>query len=89
MMARKLTEEGRYTAIRFSIEASRPLSTNIVAAITTALDSLRGTAKVTLPEPLRPPDDLFTNIPDPANGVFLCFQRMGATLASPPGDFHR
>jgi hypothetical protein len=73
MMARKLTEEGRYTAIRFSIEASRPLSRNIVAAIATAIDSLRGTAKIMLPEPLRPPDDLFINIPDPANGIFYVF----------------
>ncbi len=69
IMARKLTAEGRYTAIRFSIEASRAFSKDVVAAVTTALDALRQAAKALLPEPLRPPQHLFENIPDPANGV--------------------
>jgi hypothetical protein len=68
-LARKLTSEGRYTAIHFSIEGSRPFSKNVVAAITTALDSLRVNTKILLPDPLRPPAGLFENIPDPADGI--------------------
>jgi hypothetical protein len=69
-LAQKLTAEGRYTALMFSIEASRPLSQNISAAIEAALDSLRGTARARLPEELRPPDELFRNVPDLDNGLF-------------------
>jgi len=67
-MARKLTAEGLYTAIRFSIEASRPFSHNVIEAIKAVVDSLRRNAKATLPEALQPPDDLFQNIPNPATG---------------------
>jgi len=73
MMARKLTAEGRYTAIRFSIEQSRPFSKNVAEAIKAALDALQRTAKVVLPEPLRPPDDLFQNIPNPPTGLAHVF----------------
>jgi hypothetical protein len=70
LMARKLTAEGRYTAIRFSIEASRPFSKDVTTAIANILDSLRWTAESLLPEQLRPPDHLFRSIPEPSNGLF-------------------
>jgi hypothetical protein len=75
MMARKLTNEGRYAALRFSIEASRPFSKDVAAAIANALDSLRWTAETLLPEPLRPPADLFQNIPEPSNALFYVLNR--------------
>jgi hypothetical protein len=68
-MARKLTAEGRYTAILFSIEASRPFSKNVAEAVMAALDSLQRTASAFLPEPLRPPDDLFQHVPNPSTGI--------------------
>jgi len=69
-LARKLTAEGHYTAIRFSIEASRPFSKNVAAAISTAISALYGKAKVVLPEALRPPEELITSILEPAHGLF-------------------
>jgi hypothetical protein len=69
-LARKLTAEGRYTALHFSIEASRPFANNVDKAVANALDSLRWTAESLLPEPLRPPDDLFQKISEPSNGLF-------------------
>jgi hypothetical protein len=74
-LARKLTAEGRYTALHFSIEASRPFSNNVEKAVANALDSLRWTAKSLLPEPLRPPDDLFQKISEPSNGLFYLLNR--------------
>ncbi|MBI4603666.1 MAG: AAA family ATPase [Planctomycetes bacterium] len=71
LMARKLTEEGKYTALRFSIEASRPFSRNVPLAMATALDSLRGTSRTLLPECLQPPAELFATIPEPASGLFF------------------
>jgi len=68
-MARKLTAEGRYTAIRFSIEASRPFSHNVIEAIKAIIDALRRSVKSLLPESLQPPDDLFQNIPNAATGL--------------------
>jgi hypothetical protein len=69
-LARKLTAEGRYAALHFSIEASRPFSNNVEKAVANALDSLRWTANSLLPEALRPPDDLFQKISEPSNGLF-------------------
>ncbi len=69
-LARKLTAEGRYTALHFSIEASRPFANNVEKAITTTLDSMRWTAKSLLPETLCPPDELFQKISEPSNGLF-------------------
>jgi hypothetical protein len=69
MLARKLTAEGRYTAIRFSIEESRPFSKNVAEAVKAALGSLQQTARAALPEPLRPPEELFKNITNFSTGL--------------------
>ncbi|MBI4607110.1 MAG: ATP-binding protein, partial [Planctomycetes bacterium] len=69
LMARKLTEEGKYTALHFSIEASRPFSRNVPVAIATALDSLRVTAEALLPEALQPPDEIFAETSAPADAL--------------------
>ncbi len=74
-LARKLTEEGRYTAIRFSIEASRAFNQDVVAAILNLLDALQWTTESLLPEALRPPAELFKNIPTPSNGLFYVLNR--------------
>jgi hypothetical protein len=73
MMAQKLTTEGRYTALRFSIEVSRPFSKNVAAAVTAALSALQRAAKAFLPESLRPPDELFQKISDPPTGLLYVF----------------
>jgi hypothetical protein len=69
-LARKLTAEGRYTAICFSIERSRAFSKDVAAANRAVVNALRGTAEFTLPEALRPPTELFENLPDPASELF-------------------
>ncbi len=69
-LAQKLTAEGRYAALHFSIEASRPFSHNVEKAISSALDSLRWTANTLLPTSLRPPEHLFKEISEPSNGLF-------------------
>ncbi|MBI4605741.1 MAG: ATP-binding protein [Planctomycetes bacterium] len=74
LMARKLTEEGKYTALHFSIEASRPFSRNVPVALSTALDSLRGTAEALLPEGLRPPPEVFASIAEPAHALFYVLE---------------
>jgi len=73
-LARKLTAEGNYTAIHFSVEFSRPFSKDVVAANRSVLSSLQETVKAQLPEPLRPPEDLFVNIREWTGGLFsaLC-----------------
>ena len=69
-LARKLTAEGRYTGIRFSIERSRPFSKDVAASNRAVLSSLRGMAESVLPEPLRPPAELFESFSDPASALF-------------------
>ena len=69
-LARKLTAEGRYTAICFSIERSRPFSKDVAATNRAVLSALKGTAESILPEALRPPTELFDSMPDPASGLF-------------------
>ncbi len=69
-LAHKLTAEGRYTAIRFSIERSRPFSKDVAAANRAVISALRGIADSVLPEALRPPEELFDSVPDPASGLF-------------------
>jgi len=69
-LAQKLTAEGRYTALHFSIERSRPFSKDVAAANKSVLNALRGTAQTVLPEALRPPRELFENMPDPASALF-------------------
>jgi hypothetical protein len=69
-LARKLTAEGRYAAIHFSLEASRPFSKDVPQAIKTTLDSLQSTAEALLPETLRPPAESFANVRDFGNGLF-------------------
>jgi hypothetical protein len=68
-LAPKLTAEGRYTALHFSIEASQPFSKNVPEAVAAALASLRRAARALLPEPLRPPDELFQNLSNPSTGL--------------------
>lgn len=68
-LAQKLTAEVRYTALHFSVESSRPLSRNVTAANEVIVDSLRVAAQTRLLEELRPPDELFRNIPNPNNGL--------------------
>ncbi len=82
-LARKLTQEGKYTAILFSIEASRPFSNNVASAVITVLDSLRWTIESVLPESLRPPGDLFKNVPEPTNGLFYLLNRWAEQSARP------
>lgn len=67
--AKKLTDEGKYTALMFSIEASRPLSKDVVAANRNIIDSLRMTAKFVLPTALRPPEKLFSALQDLSNAL--------------------
>ncbi len=70
-LARKLTEEGRYTGVRFSIERSRPFKDDVAAANRAVLRALQGTAESTLPEALRPPVELFgENAFEPSSGLF-------------------
>ncbi len=82
-LARKLTAEGRYTAIHFSIEASRPFSKDAVAAVANAVDSLRWTAKAVLPEALQPADEIFTSISEPSNGLLYVLHRWAETSPRP------
>ncbi|MFQ5627127.1 MAG: ATP-binding protein [bacterium] len=82
-LARKLTAEGRYTAVRFSIEASRPLSNNVVAANKTMIDALRSAARAFLPKTLRPPMELFETIPEPTNGMFHVLSEWANMSARP------
>jgi hypothetical protein len=83
MMAQKLTTEGRYTALRFSIEVSRPFSKDVAAAVTAALSALQRAAKAFLPESLRPPDDLFQNISDPTTGLLYALSEWAQRAPRP------
>ncbi len=70
-LARKLTHEGRYTALRFSIERSRPFKTDVAAANRAVVDALQSTANSVLPEVLRPPAELFErDLFEPASALF-------------------
>jgi len=83
LMARKLTAEGRYTALRFSIEESRPFSKNVTEAIMAVLDSLQRTANNVLPDHLRPSPALFQNIPNPATGLAHVFNEWAKSSPRP------
>ena len=81
-LARKLTVEGQYTAIRFSIERSRPFSKEVAAANIAAVSSLRGTAAI-LPEALRPPRELFEKLPDPTSALIDVLSEWARCSARP------
>ncbi len=70
-LARKLTHEGRYTALHFSIERSRPFKDDVAAANRAVLRALQGTVESTLPEALCPPAELFKHEAfEPSSGLF-------------------
>lgn len=70
-IACRLTEEGLYTALSFSIERSRPFKHDVAAANRAVVDALQSTADSVLPETLRPPRELFDkNVFEPASALF-------------------
>ncbi len=82
-LAHKLTAEGRFTALHFSIEASRPFEQDVVAANRSALTSLQETAKALLPEALRPVDQLFESLQDPTSGLFYVLRQWAESSPRP------
>lgn len=71
-LARQLTAEGRFAALRVSCERAAEVGNDIAAASTEILDSIRSAAEQGLPPGLRPPG-LWPDAP-PGSRIFNAFQ---------------
>lgn len=83
-LAHKLTAEGRYTALRFSIERGRPFKGDVAAANRAVISALQSVAAATLPEALRPPAELFLEEKfEPSSGLFNVLNKWSQSSSRP------